>query len=162
MTCRRILTAVFVLVITVPPLAYGTNPRTVVLTGQPAPGMPSGSSFNAFGSISLNLTGQIAFVADANGDGGADSIWSEGSGSLARIRSHRWPGAGLPDGVAFHYFDDNNHGAPPVLNAVGRTAFWAYSQGGDPFIDTSGIWTDASGVMSAVVNSFLTPAPSGR
>src|SRR5262245_8474261 len=44
--------------------ASAADVRTVALSGQPAPGTPSGVSFSGFDGPSLNAVGQTAFSAD--------------------------------------------------------------------------------------------------
>ncbi len=69
-------------------LARDVTYRTVVLTGQPAPGL-AGVTFAAVTDPRINASGQVAFWAALAGTGvttsNDGSIWSDRSGSLALI-----------------------------------------------------------------------------
>jgi hypothetical protein len=121
--------------------------RTVALTGQQAPGAPSGASFSASYLLAgLNDSGQTAFIAQLAGAEvsapNSAGIWSEWSGSLALVARQGSHAPGMPSGV---YFD-----APgsfpfavfgvPILNNLGQTAFSANLGGSGVLVDW-GIWS---------------------
>lgn len=124
----------------------------VALTGNHAPGTPSGTEFNGFGDPVLNPSGRTAFRAGLRTHSGApitddDGVWSEGSGTLALVARDGGQAPGTPTGGAFLRFRD------PVMNAAGRTAFVAFLQngsGGVTFNDDQGIWSEGSGTLALV------------
>src|SRR5262245_13362560 len=83
--------------------ARAANVRTVALTGQQAPGTPSGANFYGFFVPVINNAGQTAFNAWITGSGvdGTNyiGIWSEGSGNLALAVREGSQAPGTPSGV---------------------------------------------------------------
>jgi hypothetical protein len=131
--------------------------KLVAREGSQAPGTPAGVNFGSFLSVLfpspvLNAVGRTAFIASLQTGGGVnsnndDGIWSEGSvalGLVAREGSH------APDtaaGAKFGFF------YPPMMNAVGHTAFRALLQtigGGVTSANNEGIWSEGSGTLSLV------------
>jgi hypothetical protein len=117
----------------------------IAVTGNPAPGLPSGINFSSenMSMPALNDAGQTAFWAGAGGS----SIWSEGSGSLALVARTNDPAPGMTDGSRFGAFNT------PVMNNAGHVAFEA-SAGGDS------IWSNASGSLRLIAKQG-DPAPGG-
>ena len=85
--CQLRHCGVLFLVWTIPAIAQQV--RTIALTGQPAPGITD-SYYSTIGYPVLNNVGQVAFPAVLSGTGvtlsNNESIWSEGTGSLAIVR----------------------------------------------------------------------------
>jgi hypothetical protein len=122
--------------------------RAVVLSGQPAPGTPSGVVYRDFNQFyfSLNDAGQVAFLGYLTGPdvgGFNEGIWSEGYGSLALVARE---GDHPPDTSEFVRFDSL---AFTVLNNSGQVAFW--SRVHESFITSgTGIWAQRLGALSLV------------
>jgi hypothetical protein len=146
-------------------VAHAATLRTVVITGQPAPGTDVGvnydtidahlSGYNVFvfrGPV-LNDSGQVAFRANLKG-GGVDStnkvgVWSEGSGNLGLVARTGDP---APGGGTFGTVV-NVELFSPNLNNAGQTVFYGALTGGD-----MGIWSQGSGGLALVAREG-TPAP---
>lgn len=112
--------------------AGGTEFDLVVRDGDPAPGLPAGSTFTGFGhgfpdtSPVANVRGEIALLGkfkrpdERFGDSG---IWSEGGGDgLQLVAKEGDPAPGTSDGVYFDAFGFTQTSFP-LLNAAGQTAF---------------------------------------
>jgi hypothetical protein len=149
-----------------PAIANATDVRTVALTGQQAPGMPSGANFEwfAYALPVLNDVGQTAFVASLTGGGVVSTnnygIWSEGSGSLTLVAREGSHAPGTPVGMTFGDLDGSLPGGEPVLNNAGQVAFQAYlrdSAGNEDF-NHRGIWSEGSGSLALVAHKG-DPAP---
>ncbi len=136
------------MLVVAPMAAHAGAVRTVALTGQQAPGTPSGVNFGGFPTAPvLNDAGQTAFRGTLTGSGidttNDVGIWSEGSGSLALVAREGSQAPGTPSGVNF-----SDIYLPSVLNHVGQTAFCALlSDGG------SGVWSEGSGSLTLVARS---------
>ncbi len=143
--------------------------RTVALTGQQAPGAPSGATFSASYILAgLNDAGQSAFIAQLAGtevsDANSVGIWSDGSGSLALVARQGDHAPGTPSGVTF----DAPGGFPfdvfgtPILNNLGQTAFSARLAGTGMLFDL-GLWSEGSGSVALVarLGSQAPDTPSG-
>jgi hypothetical protein len=141
--------------------AHAATVRTVALSGQSAPGTPSGVNFYFSDSSdfpftpALNDAGQTAFFARLIGGGvingtNDEGIWSEGSGSLALVARQGSPAPGTPSDVNF-----NNFLAHPSLNDAGQTAIWATLTGnGVDSTNGRGIWaTDRTGVLQLIART---------
>ena len=121
--------------------------RTVALSGQPAPGTPSGVVYGTFDAPALNAGGRTAFDATLTGSGvtGANQrgIWSEGSGPLALIARSGSQAVGMPNGVTYIdvFF-------PSALNDAGQTAFSTFITGANYL----GIWSGDSNNLSLVTH----------
>ena len=85
--------------------AHAAAVRTVALSGQQAPGTPSGVNYSGFTFPVLNDAGQTAFNASLSGSGvdstNEQGIWSEGSGSLALVARNGNQAPGTPSGVNY-------------------------------------------------------------
>jgi hypothetical protein len=132
--------------------------RTVALSGQPAPGAPSGVNYLFFSpfSLALNDAGQTVYVAFLAGSGvdltNDASVWSEGSGSLRLVAREGSPAPGTPSGVNFQSFGRT------VLNDAGQTAFNAQLTGGGLNF-AEGIWSERSGSFRLVAREG-SPTPN--
>ncbi len=141
--------------------AHAAEIRTVALSGQQAPGTPSGVNYNFLGTPVLNDAGQTAFYARLTDATNNNSIWSEGSGSLtlvARAGSHA---PGTPSGVNY-----GNDFETPVLNDAGQIAFFATNLPGSGVvlgINDGGIWSEGSGSLALVarVGDHAPGTPNG-
>ncbi len=105
--------------------------RTVALSGQQAPGTPSGASYLSFiANPVLNDAGQTAFIAALTGIGVNSTnnlgIWSQGSGSLALVARNGSQAPGTPSGVNYSSFNPYSL----VVNEAGQTAFYAVTMPG--------------------------------
>ncbi len=133
----------------------GGSVALVVRDGDPAPGMPDGTTFQGlavrypFHPMSVNAKGELAFVAFLDGPSNISgmSVWSEGSGSLALVArgGENAPGANAND--AFISFESIS------LNSLGQTAFLASFR--DSAIEgpiMHGIWArDVLGQLQLIV-----------
>jgi formylglycine-generating enzyme required for sulfatase activity len=124
--------------------------RTVALTGQQAPGAPSGVTYSRVGNPALNAAGQAAFWASLAGaginSGNAEGIWSEGAGALSLMARTGSPAPGTPNGVTFSYVS-----AEPAINNLGRVAFHGGLTGpGVVSANSEGVWSNASGNLALV------------
>jgi hypothetical protein len=115
-------------------LTAGSDVRTVVFFGQPAPGTP-GYTLRPLDAFRLNDLGEVAFVAEAeNGSLPAGTgIWLDSAGQLSLVAR-----AGDPAPGTATTFNDLRGGV--WLNNVGRVAFGANGIG-------AGIWSDAGGSL---------------
>jgi len=147
------------------PDAHGAlSIRTVVLTGEQAPGAAPGVVFEQFNNVIgsndpiINNAGQVVFGGQLSGPGIDNSnqrgLWSEAGGSgLGLVARHGEPAPGAGPGVVFSFL------APPVLNDAGQVAFRSEIAG--PGIDASngtGIWSQAGGSLALAILAG-TPAP---
>jgi hypothetical protein len=133
----------------------GSGSLTLIARGgEQAPGLVAGVNFfNFTQEVQLNDAGQTSFFASLIGSGVSpgnnQSIWSEGSGTLALVARTGDQAPGVPADVMFVNLLSN----PPTLNAAGQTAFLA-SVGGSG-IDGSnneGLWaTDRQGALQLIV-----------
>ena len=135
--------------------AYAVPPaatvRTVALSGQLAPGTPSGVVYRDFNQVnfSLNDAGQVAFlgyVTYTDGAGTVDGLWSEGFGSLAPVARE---GEHPPDTTEIVRY---NSFASTVLNNSGQIAFAAVVNDGI-HTNSQGIWSQRLGLLSLVAGS---------
>jgi len=137
----------------VPYSAVAAQIRTVAVTGQSAPGTPTGVTFTSFGIPSLNAAGLTAFNASLSGSGVSSinnfGIWSEGGGSLAITARLGDLVAGGPRG--FSAFGQ------PSLSDSDRVGFWgsAHILAFPPFHPlsayVSAVWSDRSGALTQLV-----------
>ena len=141
------------------PPACAQNHRTVILTGDPAPGTASGVDFSDFAAPVLNGAGQTAFRGFLTGTSVNNSnftgIWSEGEGSgLSLVARTGNPAPGTASGVVFNGLND------PVLNNAGRTAFRGRLTGtGVVFSNFFGIWSEGGGSGLSLVARTGNQAP---
>ncbi|QEG34570.1 DUF7453 family protein [Bythopirellula goksoeyrii] len=109
--------------------------RTVVLTGDQAPGADPGVVFSSFPSFGIgagvppmiDAMGQTAFFGQLTGPGvnstNDDGIYSEGKGTLAEVARKGDQAPGADSGVVFSGLRS------PVLSAAGQTAFGSFLAG---------------------------------
>ena len=136
----------------------------VALTGDSAPGTPSGANFGSywnpiFGTPVINDAGFVAFAGSLQTDSGGvtmfndSGIWSQGSGALTLIAREGSHAPGTPEGVVFGQFagaaQTENR---PAIDSFGRVAFRAdlRALAGLDANNNSGIWSEASGTLSLV------------
>ncbi len=127
-----------------PALAAAQRPplETIVLTGDPAPGIPGGAFSFIFGRATINTHGGIAFTASL--PGGIDGLWRpDGAGSfeLAALEGEPAPGSSPP-------VDFKSLGTP-TLDDAGQVLFPAtLDTTGDDF---TGLYaTEAAGTLVKV------------
>lgn len=123
----------------------------VAITGDPAPGTPSGTVFSstffpAFYRAVLNNAGQIAFAARTSVAAAPLGIWSQGPGQLTLVARTGDPAPGLLSGVNFAMGE-----FPPSLNDAGQVAFFCGLTGtGVDSTNDRAIWSQGSGSLALV------------
>lgn len=152
---QRIVAGLVLVAISCSALQVAAGPvthRTVVLSGDPAPGTAGGEQFSAFDLVCIDNSGRTAFRGTVSGMG-VDAtndlgLWSEGTGVPALVaREGSEPPDTAPD-VAFDFF------ATLVLNDAGQTAFLAGLVG--PTVDNTngiGIWSEGSGTLALLART---------
>jgi hypothetical protein len=140
---RAILLSIFAALLSVRIGAAQIVYSTVALTGQPAPGAPSGSSFNGFIWPVINNAGKVAFTASIIGAGldptNDTGIWSNSAGPVAIVAraGTTAPGSSKAFDVLF--------GRSIVLDANGAVTFSA------PLVPSdSGVWSGTPGALAVV------------
>lgn len=127
----------------------GLGTQTLVIReGDPAPGLAGGAAYLPKPPISMNRSGQLAFLRSVVGPGGTplpvnQAIWSTSSGSLLLVASDGLKAPGTGPGVNFQSFGSR----PPNINDLGRTAFLASVAGPGVItnINHEGIWFEGWG-----------------
>lgn len=133
--------------------------RTVALTGQSAPGAPSGATFAQlfepgadYLGPSINKLGHTAFAATlTQGVGGITAVndsgvWSDSSGTLANVALEGSPTLGLPAGVAVQ------RASEPVINNAGQVAFHGLVAGvGVNANNNEVIWSRSAGSTNVIL-----------
>ncbi len=145
--------------------------RTIALTGQIAPGAPSGQTYSAFSLLGaaaplLNEAGHVAFMAELTGAGVTAAndrgIWSDAGGALRLIARDGDQAPGASPGQA-HHFDFGTHTLR--FNNQGHVAFVGRIAGAGVTADNSrAIWTDRDGDLSMAARAgWQAPnTPSGQ
>jgi hypothetical protein len=133
--------------------------RTIALSDQHAPGTPNGVRFDGFSVPLLGADGRVVFTAgltgngiiySSNGGSNSSGIWTGDAGSLAMAVRAGDQAAGLPTGVRFGNFSDNDYHL--AFSSNGQVAFWSGLVG--PGIDDtngSGWWAGAVGSINLVL-----------
>ena len=136
--------------------------QILVKVGDPAPGLPAGTTFFSLGAPSINANGEVAFVAAIAGPGVSASnnstLWSGAAGQLQLVAREGSPAPGTEPGVVFYAFRDLN-AVPPIISKDGSTAFSATLSG--PGVGSSnrdGIWRGRPGSVQLVARTG-DPAP---
>jgi hypothetical protein len=100
--------------------------QLVARKGDPAPGTPSGVTFNELGwgnLVAFNSAGQLAFRGTLTGTGidatNNNGIWRGTAGALSLVARSGDPAPGLPPGVSF------NGLFYPTINSAGDVQFYA-------------------------------------
>lgn len=138
----------------------------VALSGQPAPGLPIGVTFNAadfaFGFGYLNNTGHVAFLAFVEGPGiTADNdrgIWVGRPGALSLAAREGDPAPDLPAGVVYGTLNET-----PSLSGNGAVAFRASLAGsGVTFTNDEALFGGPAGAIRlAAREGDLAPGSPG-
>ncbi len=138
--------------------AYADLGRTVVLTGDAAPGAGArgGTDFTLFDVPALNDAGESAFKGFYDGSGSISGIWSEGgSDALQQVAQGGQHAPGTSAGV------DSDDFEATVLNDAGRAAFsgplWGIGLNGSKF---RGIWSEG-GVITPAMSDHQRESVSG-
>lgn len=126
--------------------------RTVALSGEQAPGAPSGVAFAGFEQVAINSSGQVAFRAyspeSTDSGEGTVGVWSEGAGALALVARSGDVAPGGPAEVTY-----SNIGGP-LISSTGAVAFAATVEGrGVTEADNYGVWSEAPGALSLVART---------
>lgn len=142
----------------------GAAPRTVLLNGAPAPGMPTGvvfgSSDSALGlgtSSGLNNLGQVAVSARISGPAinyqNDEGVWLERDGSpLTLIAREGEQAPGMPTGVVFRGFLATDRAFDVAVNDHGQLAFLGNTLLTGTNAGYQGIWAaDVDGLLRLVV-----------
>lgn len=110
----------------------------IAVESQIAPGLPQDLTFESFRSPNSNEAGDIAFIGELNAGSHLDrGVWV--GKSYETLRLVAWEGGNsLPTEYTFRDF------LPPVVNAAGKTAFFA-SVGLN-----SGIWSEGLGDLEMI------------
>jgi len=135
-------------------LAQGRT-DTIVLTGQLAPGVGSGT-FSAFISLVLNDNGQTAFLSSITGGTNTQGLFRSDSGStLTAIARAGASGGQSAPGVGGGTFSILGS---PVLNASGQTAFFSSITGGT---NTQGLFrSDSGSTLTAIARAGVSGGQS--
>ncbi len=147
-------------------LAQAGGIRTVALSGQQAPGLPSGVSYDSIDNLwyVLNDAGQTAFLAtyaDSSSNVIGAGLWAGTSGSLALVAGSSVQAPGTPSGVTFNGFGKIG------IDQFGRAALSAALAG--PGVDTNnetnsqGIWAPSTSglALAARAGNQAAGLPSG-
>jgi hypothetical protein len=131
--------------------------RTVILSGQQAPGTPSGATFGSYLGYApiINDVGQVAFLADLNaGSGGVTAgndqgFWSEGSGTLQLVARQGFQAPGAPAGANIGIIFRTQE----RFDSSGQVAFAGALQTGSGGVTTNNdgaIWSDENGSLEII------------
>ena len=144
--------------------------RTVVLTGQPAPGQAEGVVFgqlttplnHALLVPRIDQAGRVAFQAMLAGPGvdasNFQSMWADENGQLALLARGGQPAPGTPDGVVFVGVPSLEVPFPPEF-AGGQAAFFATLAGpGVGILNDEGSWAGPPSALRLVARED-DPAP---
>jgi hypothetical protein len=138
--------------------------RLVALTGDQAPGLAVGTTFDGISEYAVNSSGQTAFWATLEPDypsqtSNGGGIWSEQFGTLGVVAAAGRSAPGVEPGAVFAGF------GPPVINAAGRTAFHAALEigvGGVESERSAGIWSEGSGSLALVARTGALAPGAGQ
>jgi hypothetical protein len=128
--------------------------RTVALSGQQAPGTPSGAVFTNFYIPDINDYGLVAFQGslEANVGGVTTSsdqgVWSEGTGSLQLVAREGSQAAGVQANARY-----GNVFSVPSLSNSGQVVFSSELQTGSGGVvanNNSAIWAERAGSLEVV------------
>ena len=140
----------------------GSGPLGLVARrGDPAPGTAAGVTFDYFGDVALNDSGQSAFFSHLRGPGvfafNDYGVWSQGTGSLEKVVRSGDPAPGTPSGVTFI-----SGLIEPVFNGGGRSAFLAQVTGNAvSSADDWGIWAEGPLALVAREGNQAPGLPAG-
>jgi len=144
--------AVFCFVLSQTAVVPAALVRTVMLSGDQAPGTAAGVSFVDAANLmspGLNSTGRAVFTSDLTGPGVDGSnrtgLWSEGGGGGLSLIARE--GSQAPDTVGGVFFGDFTFTPLPLsLNSAGQTVFKARVGGlGVTSSNDDGIWSEGGG-----------------
>ncbi len=125
---------------------------SVVLSGDAAPGTPSGVTFSNVSSPVLNNAEHVAFWGQLNGTDVTQlndtGIWADASGEIALVAREGDPATGTQDDLVFGEFDPASY----ALNANDQIAFLGRIAGtGITSSNDLGIWaTDQNGALHLI------------
>lgn len=133
--------------------------RTVVLSGDQAPGADEGVTFTTFGAPVVNDAGQTAFRGVVTGTGVTvdddSGVWSEGSGAFALVAREGDEPPGIPPPCCAplefsQFFDPSGNGFNLALSASGVTAFGVDFRNSFGSLRGSGLWSESGGVLTKI------------
>lgn len=128
--------------------------RSVVVTGQPAPGAGDGVLFTDNTSLpALNQSGRVTFTVLLAGAGVTNqndgSVWAENAAGLTLIAREGSRAPGTPAGITF----DSSLLRSPI-NSADRIMLFAQLKGsGVDITNKSGVWSNRSGALDIVARS---------
>jgi len=121
-------------------IGHAGSLQLVAVEGNVAPGAPFETTFSLLLGPVMNSMGEVAFYAHLSGTSG-QGFWTTSTGSLHKIM--RTGDAAPGTSMVF-----NDVTGAPTINSAGHVAFKARLQGCCG--ELSGVWSDTSGVLSAV------------
>ena len=126
--------------------------RSVIVTGDAAPGTADGAYFEYLGMPVINRLGQVAFAGHLAGTTvdhtNQTGIWSEGTGLLSMVVREGELAPGTGPGVRHRNF------MWMVLNDNGRISFAGDLNGtGVTNNNFQGLWSDANGTMQLLART---------
>src|SRR5262245_58893616 len=139
-----------------------SGPVEVARSGQPAPGLPAGTTFDGFGffiehgPLQLGPDGQLAFMAKLSTPApGTGSLWLASPDATLHLIAQS--GQAPPDALAGVTFGNGSGGLFPMFGAVatepgGRLAFSAHLTGPGLDFFSRGLYaTDNAGVLHEIL-----------
>ncbi|MCH8042671.1 MAG: tandem-95 repeat protein [Planctomycetes bacterium] len=126
--------------------------RTVMLSDEPAPGIPFGPRFVYLNTPSINNEGRVAFSGLLQNASRDFSVWSDASGSMTLVARDGDPAVEVGPGVGIKGFASSTSlGGPIFISDVG-VAFYA---------NLTGEGADRSGVWAGLPDDLRRVAPLG-
>ncbi|MCA9255488.1 MAG: hypothetical protein KDA33_07610, partial [Phycisphaerales bacterium] len=145
------LCLVSIVIFSAAPLLGEVSLRTVVMTGDPAPGTEAGTVFQGFYPVYVNRLGRVACGGSLTGPSvdtsNRNGIWAERGAAMELVVRTGTPAPGPVPGSIFHSFDGFR------FDSQGNVLFHAtFSQpAGIPW--PRSIWIDRDGLTSLVAKT---------
>lgn len=162
-TCAIVMTVLWLIEPTTVVIHAAVSYRTIVLTGDAAPGTEPGAVFRHLEGPKLNSVGQVAFDGIIDGPGvnssNSSGIWTGNTGSLSLVAREGESAPGTGAGVVFYdigAFD---------IDGSGQVVFGSTLLGPEVDDDENtgfGIWSDTSGALALIARggdpaSYISP-----
>lgn len=140
--------------------------RVVAMTGQQAPGFPTGVTFQITSNsiATINASGELTFTANLGGVGidqfNNNSVWVGTPENLQLLAQEGQPAPGTEPDTVFDAFTPIADGFESPIAPNGEVAFWARVRGPSVTfgINSSGIWAGTPGNLQLVAREG-DPAP---
>ena len=167
MNTRSAIAHLLFAISTITTAAYAADHiRAVAMTGQQAPGFPTGVTFqlNNISIATINASGELTFVANLGGLGidslNNNTVWVGTPDNLQLLAQEGQPAPGTEPDTVFDAFTPLSDGFESPIAPNGEVAFWAYVRGpsvtfGD---NSSGIWAGMPGNLQLIAREG-DPAP---